>query len=231
MSDLFEKLKGNILHGYTYSVSQTVEQISNNRIEGITIHRVPLEKASILMLNLISIGDFNKRLAKSDHDKLFHLYMIIELEDGLKYIVEKNSVINIKRVNDNIPSDEQINIPVRTMITVGDMLLRTINFMGKDKYFRYSGANNNCQIYLDSILSANNLNSNDAKQFILQDTKSLFENNVKFRKILNTITDISAGVNRLAPYVAPLLQPMGFFYNLNTYLKQQRTLEQFKIAQ
>ena len=104
------------------------------------------------------------------------------------------------------------------------MLSRTLGFMGKDKYFRYSGANNNCQIYLDSILSANNLNSNDAKQFILQDTKSLFENNTQFRKVLNTITDLSAGVNRLQPYVAPLLEPMGFFYNLNTYLKQKKNV-------
>ena len=88
MSEIFEKLKGNILNSYTYSVGQFIENIRDLNITKISIHRVPLQASSLLLLNLISLGEFNKRLSQTLHDKLFHLYAIVELSNGLIYILD-----------------------------------------------------------------------------------------------------------------------------------------------
>ena len=221
MSDIFERLKTNALNGYTQSVSRILERFQNIDITNISIHRVPLRASSLLVLNLLSLGDFYKRLAGTTHDKLFHLYMIIDLSNGLKYVLEKNAVITLrlyKSEDDSGGEGNSINIPIKTGLNLRVMLDRTRNFMSPSKYYRYSGYNNNCQVFIDSILSANNINSEAAKAFVLQDTKGLFQNDDRFRKVLNSLTDIGAVYNKLtsgSELINGLKMP--FFYNLQTY--------------
>jgi hypothetical protein len=70
-------------------------------------------------------------------------------------------------------------------------LEKTKDLMG-DKFFDYKALDNNCQFFVSSILKSNGLNRGELSTFVLQDTRKLFEDNPKFRKIVNSITDTGA---------------------------------------
>ena len=85
---------------------------------------------------------------------------------------------------------------IKAGLTLNVLLERTKQMMG-DKFFDYKGLDNNCQFFISNILKSNGLNNSGLSTFVLQDTRRLFDNNPKFRKIVNTITDTRAVSNRI----------------------------------
>ena len=75
----------------------------------------------------------------------------------------------------------------------------TIKYMGDNKFYSYSSFSNNCQNFCDSLLSANHINSPEARKFLFQDKvpeigKELHPNTVN---VMNRITDLGSIVSRL----------------------------------
>ena len=60
--------------------------------------------------------------------------------------------------------------------TVNDLFVTTRDFMGY-RFLPYQSNSNNCQVFIDSVLSANGLNTPNLKEFVKQDTRSIFKNN------------------------------------------------------
>jgi hypothetical protein len=54
------------------------------------------------------------------------------------------------------------------------------------------GRDNNCQYFINLVLKSNGLNTDELESFVIQDTRHLFDNNPRFRKIVNSITDVGA---------------------------------------
>ena len=65
-----------------------------------------------------------------------------------------------------------------------------------DKFFDYQAISNNCQVFIQSCLAANNLLTLSLSTFIKQRTEGLL--NDKSRKIVNSITDVAAIGNHLS---------------------------------
>jgi hypothetical protein len=173
------------------SVQNLLKRVGNETIVEIKVARVPLSKILSFFLNLTSLGEFKKRLSETPYDKLYHLFMIVKTEKG-NYIVEKNEVIIIKKFNGKLTKQtEVLQTNMREGLTLNNILEKTKNNMG-DKFFTYKGQDNNCQFFINSILKSNGLNTDELEKFVLQDTKHLFDNNPRFRKIVNSITDIGA---------------------------------------
>ena len=63
------------------------------------------------------------------------------------------------------------------------------------KFYVYQAKSNNCQFFVMSILRANDLDTKQNEEFVIQDATSLFSDS--FRKTSNTVTDIGAAVNTL----------------------------------
>ena len=191
---LIDLLKGN---DFSVNANSMLRNYGDEKIVQLTIGRVELSSALRLLLNITSMGEFNKRLAETDNDKLFHLFLYIKTERS-NFIVEKNDVITISRKA--VPNKSQVmNVAFSQNLTMNSMLEKTRNYMG-NKFFTYSGKDNNCQFFIDSILKSNHLSTSENSKFILQDTRHLFENNPKFRKLSNTVTDVAAINNRLNDY-------------------------------
>lgn len=182
--------------GYLPNVRRVVDNIGDSRISEITVARKPLSKATTFALNVASLGEFNKRLQETPHDQLFHLFMVITTGHG-RFIVEKNDVIHIARFSGFPAGSETIAVPLTGALSVDTMLARTQARMG-DKFFTYKGLDNNCQYFVSSLLKANHLSTPKILDFVLQDTRHLFENNPRFRKIVNSITDTGAVSSRIA---------------------------------
>lgn len=166
------------------------------KIKSIEIGRDPVIDAIKNVLDLVSGGVFNKRVGKS-FDDLFHLFIVITLENGKKIMTEKNEVIIISesipgrsgkaeyKIVDNIPS-----------ITLQELFDRTKQRMG-NKFFKYSGKDNNCQDYIVNMFKANNIGNESDIEFIKQDTKQLFKGLPGLRKFSNTVTDFAGKLDVL----------------------------------
>lgn len=181
--------------GYLPNVQRVVANIGDSQITQITVARTPLSRAITAALNVASLGEFNKRLRETPADTLFHLFMVITTGHG-RFVVEKNDVIRIARFSGFPAGSETIAVPLSGALSVDTMLARTQARMG-DKFFSYKGLDNNCQYFVSSLLKANHLSTPQILDFVLQDTRHLFENNPRFRKLVNSITDTGAVSSRI----------------------------------
>lgn len=183
----FDRLMKN---GFMSSTQKVLNDTGDRDILSIVIGRTPLASAMTFALNAVSSGSFNKQLKETPADELFHLFMVIETEHG-KYVLEKNAVICLRRFTGFPEGSEVMNVEINHGVTLSRALDLTKLRMG-DKFYSYKGLDNNCQYFVSSFLKANNFNTLKNIEFVVQETRKLFSNNSKFRKIVNSITDIGA---------------------------------------
>ena len=74
---LIDLLKGN---DFSVNVNSMLRNYGDEKIVQLNIGRVELSSALRILLNITSMGEFNKRLAETDTDKLFHLFLYIKTE-------------------------------------------------------------------------------------------------------------------------------------------------------
>jgi hypothetical protein len=140
---------------------------------------------------------------KYGYDDMYHLMMVITLDNNVPILLEKNEVINI-HINPTIsPNAEkmELNVPENFNTTFKEFLDRTQSFMGND-YFSYDSMKNNCQRFIKSIILANppleKENPNSIK-WVEQDTSGLQRDlSPTTQKIFKATTDLAARLNVLA---------------------------------
>lgn len=111
------------------------------------------------------------------HDDLFHLFLVVKLDNGHTYVMEKNEDINIKPYEPN-DLDECIPIPLNQSITMAEALLVTRERVGDKRFYLYDAFNGrgggNCQSFVMDVLTSIGIDvSPSVKDFILQDVSTL----------------------------------------------------------
>lgn len=170
-----------------------LQKYGNEIITKIDIKRSPVPSVLTGVLNALSLGKFNKRIERSDFDKLFHLYIVV----NNKILIEKNEVINIEMYNGDRPKTEtQILTNIPPNLTINQLLENTKRFMGS-KFFTYSSSSNNCQDFILSLLKSDNLGNESTYNFVKQNTEQLFNKLGYLKTIANATTDLGANINIL----------------------------------
>lgn len=147
-------------------VRNLLKQIGNEKVNTITLFRYPLKQFDIG--NILTAGDLQRKINQLGIDKLFHLGMVI----NNAYLLEKNQVINMERKN--VPPDsETLEIPVPDGIVISELIERTQRLMG-NRFGPYDVRDNNCSVFISSILRANNLSTANSDKFVNQRTEELF---------------------------------------------------------
>jgi hypothetical protein len=184
----FDKLFTNF--DYSSNVKRILQKIGNKRITSLRVGRVPVANIIIKSMNIVSFGKFSKNFKDKPYDKIYHTFIQVNLDNKTFIVFEKNEVIcaHLKFV---IPKDTSfIDVSTPSIdISLNKFLLNAQKFMG-DKYWTYSGRDNNCQDYIIGLLKSNNFGNEDVYKFIKQDTNSLFEDLTTLCKISNTIIEI-----------------------------------------
>ena len=177
------------------NVKRMLNTYGDEEITNIIIARRPLSTGTKILLNIASAGNFQKRLNELPYDKIFHLFLIITTSKG-KVILEKNELINMKKYSKITSNTETKTInSIPKGLTLNKLMEKTKTKMG-DKFTSYMAKDNNCQNFVSSVLLANNLGG-DVRGFVNQDIEHLFKDDVRFRKIVNTTTDLGGLANRI----------------------------------
>lgn len=195
--DDLKKVKAMVFgrNDYPPKVRSLLAKYGDEVLVSAMVRRNPVQSALITALNVLSLGEFKKRLKDTPYDSLFHLQFYFTTESGKKFVVEKNEVVNmdINPKTKEKTETEDIIIPPNS-ITINDLMNNTKACMG-NKMFGYSAKDNNCQDFVLCLLKGNNLGNEIDLKFVKQDTEQLFAGMDTLRKITNTATDLGATLN------------------------------------
>ena len=153
---------------YNNKSKKTLEHFGNQYIRAMRISRAPIPSAITKALSFVTWGK-----SKEHYDDFFHLALIVTL-DSKDCIVEKNEVINISTEFEMSKERDLKDVALNgKRITLNELLNKTLEKMGTQKYFSYNWQNNNCQVYIDEILKSNGLLTPELHKFLFQDLKEI----------------------------------------------------------
>lgn len=164
-----------------------IEQVGDEKVTKITLFRYPI--------SLSKFAKFIGALKNTPYDELMHLGLVI---NG-KYLTEKDAVLNFEKSGVPSQSTDTLDVPVGLKeFTINEMIDRTRNRMGKERFSTYKALSWNCQDYLKNMLDANGLSTAETTKFILQDLEQVTKNLPSFANaISNFYTGAKAVANRL----------------------------------
>ena len=172
---------GQLIFG-VYQLNPKIQKLlkiyGNIPITEIIVFRKPIQKAVRTLLNVLSFGVFEKNFKNSNYDDIFHLYMIVKLNNNIHVKIEKNQRINIEKVNPESLDVDHIKISIPANLTMNILLNNARNLM-KNNFFKYTASEYNCQNFIINILKSNNLLNDYYYKFIYQDAQVLFKNLVR----------------------------------------------------
>lgn len=181
-------------------VRDLIAKFGDSTITHIVIVRKPLNSVLTGVLNLVSRGQVNEQLKRLNYDDLFHLFILIGLDNGRILLLQKDEVIDMYIVTKffKIHPRDRIDIPLQNkQIKLKDFIDNTVKMVGPSIY-RYNGVDNNCQVFIVNLLKANGLLNDRYKNFIMQDVKEVLSTSPGWiKKVMNLATDSKAVWNRI----------------------------------
>jgi len=161
---------------YTNAVKKVLSEQGNKMIKSIELYRYPVQEYLPILMDILTFGKFSKAKNELNYDKMFHLGMIITLEDNQKLLIEKNEVINIS-TNVSEPEHnakiEKLIVAVDTPMTLNEFLSKARLRMGDKDYFSYEPLSTNCQNYIKNLLEASGLYGQRENHFVFQDVEGI----------------------------------------------------------
>ena len=125
----------------------------------VEIVRTPISEGIKTLLNLITVGKYDKAVEASSYDKMFHLALLVETDEGHYFQFEKNQTIRLGNPSGLSDETERMKVPISKKTEIWQLLAKAEKYLGKEAYFRYSAFNNNCQVFVISILAASKIST------------------------------------------------------------------------
>jgi len=174
---------------YSPPVRQFLKDHEWVNVSSLTVSRNPIQNAINKALHLLTGGSWEKSKEQLGYDTLYHLSLIVNGD----IIIEKNEVIKVAQAPQQTDKDEIMNVPVKGTVSLSQLLHNTRQNMGDANYFLYDAFNNNCQVFILSILKYNHLLTPDIEKFIDQSAYKLLEKNPSYTQgLAQTVTSLGA---------------------------------------
>ena len=182
-----------IRRNYSPADRKLVESVWTIPIARIVVGRTPLAKMVGVALNAVTLGLWEREVAKVGYDKIFHLFMMITLANGKSYLMEKNETPRFYLAPSTFaPGTEFIDVPLTVDTTVRGLILNAQNQM-QGAYWTYDPFHNNCQDFVIHVLGDSNLLTDEITRFVKQPVSSIVENLPFYTgAVAKGVTDFSA---------------------------------------
>jgi hypothetical protein len=150
---------------------EVLQKHYGKRIIAISANKQPLNGLYQNLLNLLSLGKFQSKQRELRYEDIYHLRLLITLEDKTIIRFEKTNTAEVAEYH----SSGGWTMPITTSYhgTINEFVDNTKAYMD-GKFYTYSADTNNCQIFVLSALKANNIPvSPTAQKFIYQSADQL----------------------------------------------------------
>ena len=186
---------------FSNKIKKILDKYGNQRIRSIYIGRRPINDMVEKAFNIISLGKWSKLKNQFYFDKLFHLFLIIQMDDDTVISLEKNSIVTMTE-NDmrcSMKDTECVKIDYPTdSITLDDLVRKPLERIGKEKYFIYNPFQANCQMFIRAVLQTFGLYSKRVDDFVYQDITDIVKELPWYVKyVAKGVTDLDATVSKI----------------------------------
>ena len=177
------------------NVKNLLDKYGDAKIKYIKINRQPVQSSLMKMLNLFSKdrSRFETELKKLPYDSLYHLQLQFSTSAG-RVVLEKNERVNMAERPKEV---QTLEIQYPSTLTIRQIYDNALKAIGPDKFYKYNASSNNCQDFVMALLQHSGLHTQATKEFVKQDTKTLFEGDNNLRKVANSTTSLGAYANML----------------------------------
>ena len=201
------------INDFSVKTKANLEKFGDYPINYMQIRRVPISSTLDLVLQGVSLGEWERLKKKYGFDNFFHLSMVvglrgakdITLNTGKKMKVAKQLAIEkleVVSVNENVIAGEGMqtqDVPLAgKSFTINDMFRKARDRVGDATFFAYSAlGKNNCQDFIALLLDVEGLYRAEEKAFVYQNISELVAELPAFTKgFAQTVTDLGALVNK-----------------------------------
>lgn len=214
VTNIGQRIQGTITgrDNYPPEVRDIINKYADKKIKQICLYKEPLEQKINMLTNVLSLGHMGQLKKKYGYDEMYHLYMVVTValdqDNYASILIEKNEVINMKENPTINPRARKMELLISPKFdyTFKQFLDNGEQAMGS-RYFTYDAFDNNCQVYIMSLISANpplQQDNPNARNFIMQDVQGI-------KTELNPVTkDIFSGATNLASRLNVLIKGYGF---------------------
>jgi len=168
-------------------------------IEEMWIYRAPITNTIQEVLNILSQGEVSRNLKRYSYDDLYHLSLVF-YANGTWYLTERRPRVIITRIENDkdlpvlkgvdMSKIQRIKVNLHDKkLSIADMMKNAITKYSEQTLFSYDAIKNNCQDYIIQLLTANDLLTEEIKQFVKQPVDKLFENTGILSSLSSTITN------------------------------------------
>lgn len=182
-----EQLLDRAVRGRPKILENLIISEGNQIVSAIKVCRRPVTKAFEYILNLLTFGKMKKEMERLGYDNMFHLYLIVYLENGTVYSLEKNERVNV--VAGEIEGGECEPIYTFGGATLEQFIQKSED-LNIENFYQYDTFSNNCQSWVLAILNANGISQFNS--FVSQSVESLAPEYIK--KFIKGLTNV-AGVS------------------------------------
>ena len=196
--DLVHKIP--IKNDFSDSDKAVLGIVKGMKMDFLQVVRTPIASSISSMLNILTLGDWKRQVAKSGLDSVFHLFLVMSFKGtGKRYILEKNDTVRFKEFDGGINHKSEIRkitIPRGSGVDIDTFLDKTKALMG-GKFWIYEAFTSNCQDFVLNCLSANGYLTPQLRDFVKQDFDTIVKGLPSYTKDLaNKITGTSARLKR-----------------------------------
>jgi len=179
------------------SSRKTLDAYGDDNVVEMFVVRRPIMPVIEKTFKLFA-GNYQEIKKNLGYDALQHLSLNVRTDKGL-FRIEKlgDDDIKVQRVQSSPGERMDVNFNNR-ILTMNEMLRKTEASMGS-KFLPYDSQSNNCQVFVTSILRANNLLTPDLSSFINQDIERLYKElkgGSVLRRLVQAITDLGGVAER-----------------------------------
>ena len=188
VKNTIDVIKGGVRKGPSPNLRSMFSKYGDKKITKISIQRAPVQKAIKIVSDVLTSGKFSKTAKQLGYDDIYHLSMILELDNAKSVRYEKNEVA-VTVLGDSVI------VPIKKPIKLIDFIDKTVKAVGVNNYYLYSADKYNCQEFLMAHLKANGLANSTIEKFIMQDAAVLLQKDPSLIGAFKQVTDIGAIFN------------------------------------
>jgi len=156
--------------------TKTMKEYGGQKIVALNIYRTPIPSVLDKVLNLVSLGSWEREKKNMNYDEMFHLGLIITLANGKNIVMEKNEVVNISTSYPTKSNTETTNVPLDgKVLTLQELFDKARASVPEKTFYDYNAFTNNCQFFIRYILQASGLYSEPIAHFVFQDTTEIMK--------------------------------------------------------
>lgn len=173
ISDIWEFIKG-VRQKFPPEGRKILQDHGDKQVIQITLYRQPIARAIETLGEIISGGKWSKAKQSLQYDKMFHLGMILELQDGTIITTEKNQTPELKKRISYSKQAQFKSIPVKKGISLNQFIANGIKTLGNNVW-TYNASTSNCQVYVRGILQGNGLLSPEIEKWVVQNAVAVMK--------------------------------------------------------